>query len=130
MTAAHWTVLGSIVVGLGGAIVTYIVALINRRPVQKTVDLATLVAAADEWREMKDDYRDRLSAAEKRIDRLASDLRTMSTRLHEVEYDRDALAEAAAELAEWEDAGRPHPPGPPELPVRIREILGRLHRPD
>lgn len=127
MSATHWTVLGGIAVALVGGLFTYLVALVNRRPTQQSADIAAITAAADEWRELKDEYRDRLSKAEERIDRLASDLRGMSRRLHEVEDDRDALAEAAADLAEWEDAGRPDPPGAPPLPPRIRVILARLH---
>lgn len=137
MNPAVWTFLG--VVGAGGiaGLVSFGVAWLNKKPVQQSADVAGLTASNGQWEKLAQHYSAKLDAAETRlgaVEKKVTDLTTahagMATRLREVEDDRDALAEAAADLARWEDAGRPTPPGAPQLPQRIRTILARMHSED
>lgn len=59
---------------------------------------------------------------------LTADLGQIKERVGIVEGDRDVLAAAVRLHAEWEDAGRPDPPGPPRaITDRVRQVLSRLH---
>ena len=49
------------------------------------------------------------------------------TRLSESEHDRDVLAALVRRLIEWEDSGRPDPPGPPSANADVRALLAALH---
>lgn len=135
MSPAAWSFLGGIVtVFIPGAVAIW-VARINRKPVKQSADVAGMQAANDEWRELKDEYkterdalREEMRQVRAEVESVTQTQREMAERLREVEDDRDALAEAAADLAQWEDDGRPDPPGAPQLPQRIRTILARLHQ--
>lgn len=48
------------------------------------------------------------------------------TRLSSAERDRDILAALVRRLIEWEDAGRPDPPGPPSTDAVVRALLAAL----
>ena len=79
--------------------------------------LSALEAAADEWRELKSEYADRLRATEEKaaaltetVDELRRGHRQLSARLDAVEADADVLSDALWEQATWIEAGAIPPP--------------------
>lgn len=52
---------------------------------------------------------------------------SLTERVATVEEDRDALSDALRPIAEWDDAGRPDPPGFPGIAAHARHVLDRLH---
>lgn len=44
-----------------------------------------------------------------------------------IEQDRTTLAEALSLYVEWEDKGRPDPPGPPSIGAQVRFLLSQVH---
>jgi len=57
---------------------------------------------------------------------LSADVADLQNRLGAVEDDRDTLARAVSAHVEWEDAGRPDPPGAPTIAEHVRATLTRL----
>lgn len=67
-----------------------------------------------------------LTPMREQIERQEEKIRDLQARVEIVEDDRDLLAEAISIHVEWEDQGRPDPPGAPQVGPKVRAILGRL----
>lgn len=61
------------------------------------------------------------------LDEVREEQAAMTKRLGVVEMDRDALGDGLRAIADWDDAGRPDPPGFPGIAAHARRVLDRLH---
>lgn len=84
-------------------------------------DLATVRAAADEWRQIKADYQTRLAAAEANIETLRTQLSAQGEQLHEVIEDRQQLVDYLRSFWRWAVGGALPPP--PPVPDHLHDIL-------
>lgn len=82
-------IVGIVVAALGGIKVWK-----EARTASSSAQITALQAAADEWRELKEDYRGRLETAEARLDALEQEKRTLRT-------DVDTLRETESLLVRW-----------------------------
>ena len=127
--ALSW--IGGIVGAIGvlwGAYNTYVGGRRTGANDTAQTDLATVRAAADEWRAMKadtqsqlDESRRRLSAAEADIVTLKAQYAAQERQLHEVIEDRQQLVDYLRAFWRWAVGGALPPP--PPVPDHLHDIL-------
>lgn len=71
------------------------------RAASSAASVSSLQAAADEWKELKDDYRTRLKDAEERMKETESRLDALEQERKDLRRDVDALREAEGMLVRW-----------------------------
>lgn len=126
---AAWDVVVA-VVALLGSVAGIGVVLKGGQRTDRDANKARASPLPPSWREMWDEMRklrDDNDALRNDHNALRTDHLDLKSRMGVVEQDRDALGDGLRVIAEWDDAGRPDPPGFPGIAAHARHVLDRLH---
>ena len=119
---AAWDVVVA-VVALLGSVAGIGVVLKGGQRTDRDANKARASPLPPSWRDMWDEMR----KLRGEFDALRTDHLDLKSRMGVVEQDRDALGDGLRVIAEWDDAGRPDPPGFPGIAAHARHVLDRLH---
>lgn len=92
------------VIGVGVGIIAALFGIVKvwkeATVASSSAQITALQAASDEWRELKEDYRTRLTAAEGTLEAQAGKIHELDRRVHDAERVADLASESEAALLE------------------------------